>query len=164
LRRVWHLYCDRLLTFVIHHGGRGFIWRAARYGTSQLRRFKHAPGMSASLIGRLGSSTFRPSPLQCRCRSRARASLRNRHQGPSTMGFEDEVEQSLPRLAIKRTADPSGHANSRPQCGGFVIDGNSQHVDDNARFFRHPAAIKSAMANAGRPIVGPRRQSRNGQS
>ena len=36
-------------------------------------------------------------PLQCRCRSRARASLRNRHQGPSIMGFEDEVEQSLPR-------------------------------------------------------------------
>ncbi len=33
-------------------------------------------------------------PLQCRCRSRARASLRNRHQGPSIMGFEDEVEQS----------------------------------------------------------------------
>ena len=32
-----------------------------------------------------------------RCRSRARASLRNRHQGPSIMGFEDEVEQSLGR-------------------------------------------------------------------
>ena len=38
--------------------------------------------MSASLIGRLRSSTFRLLPLQCRCRSRARASLRNRHQGP----------------------------------------------------------------------------------
>ena len=36
-------------------------------------------------------------PLQCRCRSRARASLRNRHQGPSIMGFEDEVEQSFGR-------------------------------------------------------------------
>ncbi len=35
--------------------------------------------------------------LWCRCRSRARASLRNRHQGPSIMGSEDEVEQSLPR-------------------------------------------------------------------
>jgi hypothetical protein len=32
-------------------------------------------------------------PLQCRCRSRARASLRNRHQGPSIMGSEDEVEE-----------------------------------------------------------------------
>ena len=36
-------------------------------------------------------------PVQCRCRSRARASLRNRHQGPSTMGYEDEVERSLGR-------------------------------------------------------------------
>ena len=36
-------------------------------------------------------------PLQRRCRSRARASLRNRHPGPSIMGFEDEAEQSLPR-------------------------------------------------------------------
>ena len=36
-------------------------------------------------------------PLQYRCHSRARASLRNRHQGPSNMGFEDEMEQSLPR-------------------------------------------------------------------
>src|ERR1700689_2775359 len=53
--------------------------------------------MSASLIGGLGSSTSDYPPLQCRCHSRARASLRNRHQGPSTMGFEDEVEQSFPR-------------------------------------------------------------------
>ena len=53
--------------------------------------------MSASLIGRLGSSAFRLSPPQCQCRSRARASLRNRHQGPSIMGFEDEVEQSIGR-------------------------------------------------------------------
>ena len=35
--------------------------------------------------------------LQCRCRSRARASLRNRHQGPSIMGFENEVDQSKGR-------------------------------------------------------------------
>src|SRR6202451_2371798 len=36
-------------------------------------------------------------PYQRRCRPRARASLRNRHQGPSSMGFEDEAEQSLGR-------------------------------------------------------------------
>src|ERR1700687_2007815 len=36
-------------------------------------------------------------PLQCRCRPRARASLRTRHQGPSIMGFENEVEQSFGR-------------------------------------------------------------------
>src|SRR2546430_13922652 len=54
--------------------------------------------MSASLIGRLGQAlSGYPPPLRCRCRSRARASLRNRHQGPSIMGFEDEVEQSYGR-------------------------------------------------------------------
>jgi hypothetical protein len=51
----------------------------------------------ASLIGHLGSSTFRLSTAACRCCSRARASLRNRHQGPSIMGFEDEAEQSIGR-------------------------------------------------------------------
>src|SRR5471030_2432939 len=54
--------------------------------------------MSASLIGRFGSSAIRLSATtRCRCRSRARASLRNRHQGPSSMGFENEAEQSLGR-------------------------------------------------------------------
>src|SRR5271169_5673333 len=53
--------------------------------------------MSASLIGRLGSSVSGYPPLECRCHSRARASLRNRHQGPSIMGFEDEAEQSFSR-------------------------------------------------------------------
>jgi hypothetical protein len=27
--------------------GRGLNWRAGKYGTSQLHRFKHAPGVSA---------------------------------------------------------------------------------------------------------------------
>jgi hypothetical protein len=53
--------------------------------------------MSASLIGRLGSSAFRLSTTAVVRHSRVRASLRNRHPGPSIMGFEDEVEQSLPR-------------------------------------------------------------------
>jgi hypothetical protein len=43
---------------------------------------------------RFGVKRFHYPPLQCRCRSRARASLRNRHQGPSSMGFEDQAEQS----------------------------------------------------------------------
>src|SRR5712672_1763130 len=91
--------------------------------------------MSAPLIGRLGSSAFRPSTTtvfnvarglvllfsnrpsgvkrfqtihhhSVQCRSRARASLRNRHQGPSIMGFEDGVEQSLPR-PCHQTSDGS---------------------------------------------------------
>ena len=53
--------------------------------------------MSASLIGRLGSSAFRPSAAPVSMSPTARASLRNRHQGPSIMGFEDGVEQSLGR-------------------------------------------------------------------
>ena len=56
-------------------------------------------------------------PLKCRCRSRARASLRNRHQGPSIMGFEDEVEQSMQRpCQTKRQvqADMRTHLIHRP--------------------------------------------------
>jgi hypothetical protein len=85
-------------------------WAAPSTHNGRSRCHKCSEFTSASLIGRLGSSTFRLSaaavsmslsdypPLQCRCHSRARASLRNRHQGPSIMGFEDEVEQSLGRL------------------------------------------------------------------
>ena len=51
-------------------------------------------------------------PPRYRCRSRARASLRNRHQGPSSMGFEDGWNNLIGGLAVRRTAGPSGHANS----------------------------------------------------
>src|SRR5258707_1678982 len=67
-----------------------------------LRRKNSEPPMSA--WGHLrprpavrGQALSDYPPLQCRCRSRARASLRNRHQGPSIMGFEDEAEQSFGR-------------------------------------------------------------------
>ena len=53
--------------------------------------------MSASLTAVWGQALSDCPPLQCRCHSRARASLRNRHQGPSIMGFEDEAEQSIGR-------------------------------------------------------------------
>jgi hypothetical protein len=43
--------------------GRGFIWRAGKYGTSQLHRFKHAPGMSAS---RLQLLTYRAAQRSAR--------------------------------------------------------------------------------------------------
>src|SRR5262245_40643572 len=64
---------------------------------AQMRPHAMSAQMSASLIGRLGSSASDYPPRQCECRSRARASLRNWHQGPSIMGFEDEVEQSFGR-------------------------------------------------------------------
>ena len=42
--------------------------------------------------------------------------LRNRHQGPSSMGFEDEVEQSLGRpCRLTRTVGPSGPVRSVPK-------------------------------------------------
>jgi len=55
---------------------------------------------------------FTRSPVRCRCRSQTRASLRNRHQGPSIMGFEDKVEQSLARPCCEMNGRPSGHTNS----------------------------------------------------
>jgi hypothetical protein len=63
--------------------------------------------MSASLIGRLGQALSGYPLAPVRCRSRARASLRIRHQGPSIMGFEDEVEQSFGGLVVRMTAGPS---------------------------------------------------------
>jgi len=63
----------------------------------QASREEIAAMTSSSLIGRLGQALSGYPPSQCRCRSRARASLRTRHQGPSIMGFEDEVEQSVGR-------------------------------------------------------------------
>ena len=63
--------------------------------------------MSASLIGRPGSSTSDCPPIQCRRRSRARASLRNRHQGPSIMW-----NNLWGGFAVRTTVGPSGHTIS----------------------------------------------------
>jgi hypothetical protein len=58
------------------------------------------------------------------CRPRVRASLRNRHQGPSIMGFEDEAAQSLPRHChqtkgrSKRTYELTSSIVSR---GGLTV-------------------------------------------
>src|SRR6202051_4837870 len=49
-----------------------------------------------SVFSRARNDRYYPPP-QCRCRSRARASLRNWHQVPSSMGFEEEAEQSFGR-------------------------------------------------------------------
>jgi len=66
--------------------------------------------MSASLIGRLGSSGFQTIRHHSADVARgARASLRNRHQGPSIMEFEDGVEQSLPRPCQDERQVQGGH-------------------------------------------------------
>jgi hypothetical protein len=98
----------------------------------------------ASLIGRLGSSTFRLSTAACRCCSRARAPLRNRHQGPSIMGFEDEAEQSIGR-PCRQTNGGSKRPNELTS--SIVPRGTSCHhavelefppiAFDPARFSRH---------------------------
>src|SRR6266516_307758 len=80
-------------------------------GTLQLRDF-------SPLYVRFSNRPFRVKrfsdypPLQCRCRSRARASLRNRRQGPSIMGFEERWNNLWVGVAVRRTVGPSGHANS----------------------------------------------------
>jgi hypothetical protein len=79
----------------------------------------------------LVSSTSDYPPLQCRCRSRARASLRNRHQGPSIMGFEDEAEQSVRRPC--RLTD-SRSKRTRELTSSIVPRGTSFHCSVDLGF------------------------------
>jgi hypothetical protein len=53
--------------------------------------------MSASLIGRSGSSTFRPSTTTVSMSLAGSCFSSESAPGPSIMGFEDEAEQSLGR-------------------------------------------------------------------
>src|SRR4030095_9889635 len=91
-------------------------------------------------------------PAQCRCRSRARASLRNRHQGPSIMGFEDEAEQSLGRPCrltdsrSKRTCElastivPQGtsfHRAVELECLPILFDLRGSHAAAVSRVHRN---------------------------
>jgi hypothetical protein len=91
--------------------------------------------ISASLIGRWNQALSDYPPDGSGGHSRARASLQNRHIGPSTMGFENEAEQSLMR-PCQYSAAPNGHTNS-PHSSSRVVQ------------WRRARA-------AGRPIVGPR--------
>jgi hypothetical protein len=56
--------------------------------------------MSASLIGRSGSSTFRLSTAQVLMSLAGSRFSSESAPGPSIMGFEDEVEQSFGRSAV----------------------------------------------------------------
>src|SRR5215472_4031879 len=105
------------------------------YAFIELRRFdeaivagKKAQRQTPSYVGGQALSDY--PPLQCRCRSRARASLRNRHQGPSTMEFEDEVEQSFARpcrqFERQVQADMRTHLIHRPARDIFPLLGGSR--------------------------------------
>src|SRR5271170_7520952 len=106
--------------------------------------------MSASLIGRLGSALSGCPTLQCRCLSRARASLRNRHQGPSIMGFEDEVEQSLPR-PCHQTDDRSKRTHELTS--SIVPRGTSFHRWAELEF--PPVAFDPARSSCRCDVSGP---------
>jgi len=72
--------------------------------------FCDATSMSASLSGRLGSSAFRLSTITVSTSLAGTRFSSESAPGPSIMGSEDKVEQSLGRPCP--TAGPSGHANS----------------------------------------------------
>src|SRR5262245_5329529 len=84
----------------------------------QKRIFSALSDMSASLIGRFGSSAFKAiQPIPCRCRLRARASLRTRRKVPSSMGFENEGNNLWVGLTVKGRqvqADMRSHLIHRP--------------------------------------------------
>ena len=86
-----------------------------RLGISQIskRLGPSEAAASASLIGRLGSSAFRPSAAAvCRYHSRARASLRNRPKALPSWDSRTRRNNLSGGLASRRTVGPSDQANS----------------------------------------------------
>ena len=84
--------------------------------------------------------------LQCRCRSRARASLRNRLLGPSIMGFENGVDQSIGRPCRRSDGRSSGHCDLT---SSIVPRGTSCHRMVELAFLlsvhRHAAAASCRL-------------------
>src|SRR6266702_7032016 len=89
-------------------------------------------------------------PLRCRCHSRARASLRNRHQGPSIMGFEDEVEQSLGRPCRQTN---SGSKRTCELTSSIVPRGTSFHRSVELEF--PPIGFDPRRSSCGCNLPGP---------
>jgi len=114
----------------------------SRYGSSLLRcrisiqlmsqmghkqTFSEVCAMSASLIGRLRSSTFRLSAAAVSMSLTGSCFSSESAPGPSTMGFEDEVEQSIPRpcrqFERQVQADMRTHLIHRPARDIFPLLG-----------------------------------------
>ena len=68
-------------------------------------------GMSASLIGRSGSSAFRLSIAAVSMSPTGSCFSSESALGPSIMGFEDEVEQSFSRPCRQADGRSSGHCD-----------------------------------------------------
>jgi len=86
--------------------------------------------MSASLIGRLRSSTFRLSATAVSMSLTGSCFSSESAPGPSTMGFDDEVEQSYPRpcrqFERQVQADMRTHLIHRPARDIFPLLGGSR--------------------------------------
>src|SRR6201997_1985941 len=94
--------------------------------------------MSASLIGRLRSSTFRLSAIAVSMSLTGSCFSSESAPGPSTMGFEDEVEQSIPRpcrqFERQVQADMRTHLIHRPARDIFPLLGGSRVFSYWVRF------------------------------
>src|ERR1043166_2265392 len=83
------------------------------FGTK--RTYRSTQLMSASLIGRLGSSAFRLSTAAASTSLAGSCFSPESAQGPSIMGFEDEVERSFRRPCRRQVqADMRTHLIHRP--------------------------------------------------
>jgi hypothetical protein len=89
-------------------------------------------------------------PPRRRCHSRARASLRNRHQGPSSMGFEDEAEQSHRRL-YRQTDGRSKRTHDLTS--SVVPRGTSFHPHGGARVSSYCILIPGGLQGAATSLV-----------
>ena len=111
---------------------------------SRKRTFTDPAAMSASLIGRLGSSAFRLSAITVSMSLTGSVLLfSNRHQGPSIMGFEDEAEQSLGRPC--RLTD-SGSKRTYELTSSIVPRGTSFHRAVELDFLLSRSILNSSHA------------------
>src|SRR5436309_15741318 len=92
--------------------------------------------------------------MRCGCRSRARASLRNRHQGPSTMGFEDEAEQSLGRPCRLKDS----RSKRTYELTSSIVPPRTSHRWVELEFpptAIHPGRVSRDRKLVAQPVLGP---------
>ena len=100
----------RLPIVVTHHEAGGLFLDRPRWREAAHRNCQSGDVRFSSLIGRLRSSAFRLSTTAASASLAGSCFSSESAQGPSSMGSEDKVEQSLGRPCPM--TGPSGHANS----------------------------------------------------